>query len=119
MPIVGTWLGDDGALLRAALAGAPDGLVLVALGGGHVPPPVLAALQAAPSGMPVAATVRPERGALLRGTYGFEGAEQDLRATGVIDAARLSPPAARMLLLAGLGAGLAGDGLRAVFAAGT
>jgi L-asparaginase/Glu-tRNA(Gln) amidotransferase subunit D len=41
---------------------------------------------------------------LLRETYGFEGAEGDLRASGALPAASLSPQAARMVLLAGLGA---------------
>ena len=54
--------------------------------------------------MPVALTVRPERGGLLHETYGFEGAEGDLRASGALPAAALSPQAARMVLLAGLGA---------------
>lgn len=104
VPIVATWLGDDGALIRAALALPADALVLVALGAGHVAPAVLEAIGAAQ--VPVAATVRPERGAMLHDTYGFHGSERDLRAAGVIDAASLSPQAARMRLLAGLGAGL-------------
>ena len=110
VPIVPTWLGDDGALLRAALALQADALVLVALGAGHVAPAVLEALAAAT--VPVAATVRPERGALLHETYGFRGSERDLRAAGVIDAASLSPQAARVRLLAALGAGLAAGALR-------
>jgi L-asparaginase len=101
VPIVTTALGDDGASLRAVLAAGVDGLVLVALGAGHVPPRVLAAL---PRGVPVVACVRPERGAMLHATYGFEGAEGDLRAAGVIPAASVSPQAARMRLLAALGA---------------
>jgi L-asparaginase len=106
VPIVGTWLGDDGALLRAALGLEPDALVVVALGAGHVPPPFLHALREAPSELPIALTVRPERGSALHATYGFEGSERDVLAAGAIDAAALAPPAARMLLLAGLGAGL-------------
>ncbi len=106
VPIVPTWLGDDGALLRAALDLRPDGIVLVALGGGHLPPPVLAVTREAAAAVPVAACLRPERGAFLHGTYGFEGAEGDVRATGVLPAGALAAPAARMLLLAGLGAGL-------------
>lgn len=115
VPIVPVALGDDGVLLDAAFALEPDGVVLVALGAGHVPRPVLAALRRAP--VPVVATCRPERGSLLAGTYGFEGAEGDLRAAGVIPAGVLSPQAARIQLLAGLGAGLRGDALRALFAA--
>ena len=112
VPIVPTWLGDDGALVRTALALPADALVLVALGAGHVAPAVLEAVAAAD--VPVAATVRPERGALLHETYGFHGSERDLRAAGVLDAGWLSPQAARMRLLAGLGAGLAPEALRDV-----
>lgn len=122
VPIVGTWLGDGGELLRAALALDPDGLVLVALGAGHLPPPTLATLREARAGgsesLPVVLAVRPERGQLLRATYGFEGSERDVIATGVVDGAGLAPPAARMLLLAALGSGLRGDALRDVFAPG-
>ena len=98
VPIVPTWLGDDAAFMPQDV----DGLVLVALGAGHVSPAVLDAL---PRDVPVVACVRPERGALLHGTYGFRGAEGDLRAAGVIPAASASPQAARMRLLAALGAG--------------
>ncbi len=118
VPIVPTWLGDDGSLLRAALALAPDGLVIVALGAGHLPPPTLAALREASDELPIVAAVRPERGVFLRETYGFEGAERDVLDTGVVPAAHLSPAAARMLLLAGLGSGLVGDELAALFAVG-
>lgn len=113
VPIAGTWLGDDGALLRAALGTDPDGLVLTALGAGHLPPPVLAVLREAPAGVPVVLTVRPERGHLLRATYGFEGSERDVLATGAIEAGGLTAPGARMLLLAALGSGLRDDALRA------
>jgi L-asparaginase len=118
VPIVGTWLGDDGELLRAAFATRPDGLVLVALGAGHLSPPALAVLREAPEDLPVVLTVRPERGQLLRQTYGFEGSERDVLATGVVAAAGLAPPAARMLLLAALGEGRRDDALRTVFALG-
>ena len=104
VPIVSTWLGDDGALLRSAAADA-SAIVLVALGAGHIPPPVLAALREVASSIPVAVTVRPEDGAILRSTYGFEGSEADVRESGAIPCAALSPPAARMALIAALGAG--------------
>jgi L-asparaginase len=103
VPIVPTHLGDDGAALRAAVRDGADAIVFVALGAGHVAPPVLAALRDAAAAVPVALTVRPERGVLLHDTYGFEGAEGDLRASGALAAAGLSPQAARMVLLAGLG----------------
>jgi L-asparaginase len=113
VPIVPTYLGDDGAGLRAALRDGADAIVFVALGAGHVAPPVLAALRDAANALPVAITVRPERGALLHETYGFEGAERDVRASGALPAASLSPQAARMILLAWLGS----DAPRAALAA--
>ena len=105
VPIVATYLGDDGGGLRAAVRDGADAIVFVALGAGHVAPPVLAALGAAADAVPVALTVWPARGALLHATYGFEGAEADLRATAALPAASLSPRAARMILLAALGSG--------------
>jgi L-asparaginase len=114
VPIVATWLGDDGAGLRAAARDGADAIVFVALGAGHVAPPVLAALREVAAKLPVALCVRPSRGALLRDTYGFEGAEGDLRGSGALPAASLSAQAARMILLAGLGAGAGRAELRAV-----
>ena len=49
--------------------------------------------------------MRPERGSILRSTYAFEGAETDLRNTQMIPAGALSPAAARIKLMACLGAG--------------
>jgi L-asparaginase len=105
-------LGDDLALLDAPA----DGAVVAALGGGHLSPAALQRLGAAAQRMPVVLAVRPERGALLASTYGFEGAEGDLRATGAIPAAALSPQAARMKLLACLGCSLDRDGIARAFA---
>jgi L-asparaginase len=116
--IASTWLGDDGALLRAALGLRPDGLVLATLGGGHLSPHALAALREAPPGLPVVASVRPSSGAFLRSTYGYEGSEGDLLAAGVIPAGGIAASAARMLLLAGLGAGLDRPGLSRLFSVG-
>jgi len=114
--VVSAGLGDDGALLRAAVADGADGVVLVALGGGHLPPGVLDALESVAGGVPVVVTVRPERGTVLRSTYGFRGSERDLRATGALVAGRRSAASARIALIAGLGAGLGADGLAALFA---
>lgn len=103
--IVTPALGDDGALLRQAAASA-DGVVLVALGAGHVSPPVLSEVRAATERVPFLVTCRPDRSAMLVETYGFEGSEADLRASDVICVPFLAPPAARIALLCCLGAGL-------------
>ena len=105
VPIVPTFLGDDGAGLRAAVRDGADAVVFVALGAGHVAPAVLRALRDAAAALPVAVTLWPERGLLLHETYGFEGCEDDVRSSGALPAGSLSPRAARMILLAGLGAG--------------
>jgi L-asparaginase len=113
VPIVPTFLGDRGTGLLGALRDGAAGIVFVALGAGHVAPPVLRALRVAAAAVPVAIAVRPERGLLLRETYGFEGAEGDLRGSGALAAGSLSPQAARMILLAGL----CGDAPRAALEA--
>lgn len=103
-------LGDDGDVL-AELAASRDGVVLVALGAGHLSPGALRELETAVAQIPVVVTCRPERSSMLFDTYGFEGAERDLRASGAVCAPFLSPQAARMALLCCLGAGLDRDGI--------
>jgi L-asparaginase len=113
VPIVPTFLGDDGAGLRAALRDGADGIVFVAFGAGHVAPPVLQALRDAAAAVPVAVTLWPERGLLLHETYGFEGSEADVRSSGALAAGPLSPRAARMIVLAALGAGVTNASMQA------
>ncbi len=113
--VVSTGLGDDGAMLRHASRSA-DGVVLIALGAGHLPLGVMEELQAAAERVPVVITCRPERSSMLFSTYGFQGAERDLRASGAICAPFLSPAAARVALLCCLGAGLDRAGARAALA---
>jgi len=108
---VTTGLGDDGGLLRHA-AETGDGVVLVALGAGHLSQPVLRELRAAAERVPVLITCRPDRSSMLFSTYGFEGAERDLRASGAICVPFLSPAAARVALLCALGAGLDRAGMQ-------
>lgn len=103
--IVYPGMGDDGALLRVATETA-DGVVLVAFGAGHLSPGLLGELRAAVDRVPVIVTCRPERSAMLVETYGFEGSESDVRATGAVCAPFLSAQAARIALLCCLGAGL-------------
>jgi len=102
---VTTGIGDDGAILAHA-AQTHDGLVLVALGAGHLSQPVLQELRSAAERLPVLITCRPDRSSMLFSTYGFEGAERDLRASGAICVPFLSPAAARVALLCALGADL-------------
>jgi L-asparaginase/Glu-tRNA(Gln) amidotransferase subunit D len=54
---------------------------------------------------------------MLFSTYGFDGAEGDVRASGAICVPFLSAPAARMALLCCLGAGLSRSETAAALAA--
>ncbi len=69
-------------------------------------------LRDAAARVPVLVTCRPERSSMLFDTYGFEGAEGDVRASGAVCVPFLSPHAARIALLCCLGAGLDRDGDR-------
>jgi L-asparaginase len=112
--VVTTGLGDGGETLKRSL-GFADGVVLVALGAGHVPPPLLTALRDAE--IPVLVTTRVDRSSMLFATYGFEGSEADVRETGAVCVPFLSASAARIALLCCLGAGLDRDGVAAALAA--
>jgi L-asparaginase len=105
VPIVTAALGDQGELLRAASPEA-DGIVVVALGAGHLPARMLPALSEAVARLPVLVTCRVQRASMLFDTYGFEGAERDLRASGAVCVPFLSAAAARIALLCCVGSGL-------------
>ena len=109
-------LGSDGRLVELAVEAGVDGLVAVVLGAGHTPPALFAALERAASRIPVVATVRPERGAILHDTYAFTGSERELRDGRMIPAGALSPGAARIKLLACLGAGYGQGAIALAFA---
>lgn len=115
VPILSAALGEDGSLLRAA-GQAADGLVVEAFGAGHLTPGMLHALRDTIAQVPVVVTVAPERGSMMHATYGFEGSERDVRASGAVCAPFLSARAARIALLCCLGAGLDRNGIAAALA---
>jgi len=116
VPVVPTASGDDGTFARAILDTEPDGAIIGTLGAGHLAPAVMELWAEAAKRIPVVAYCRPERGVILNGTYGYAGSEQDLRVSDIMPAGFLSPQAARMKLLACLGAGLDREAIAARFA---
>jgi len=117
VPIVTAAAGIDSRPIDAALAEGVAALVVVALGAGHLPTPMLPALdRALAGGLPVAVCARTHLGGTLTRTYGFEGSESDLARRGAILAGAASPLKARIRLVTGLALGA--DPARAVKAAG-
>lgn len=91
-------LGDDGRLLPKLEEEGYAGLVVEAMGGGHVPSVMAGTLEELASKMPVVLASRTGGGEVLRSTYGFVGSEIDLLDRGLIYASHLDGRKARLLL---------------------
>lgn len=96
---------DDGALLSHCANGRYDGIVVAALGAGHLPKLASARAIEAAAGMPVILASRTGAGDVFSATYDFEGSERHLLASGLISAGSLAPRKARVLLTMLLRAG--------------
>jgi len=114
--IVKASLGDDDALIRALPNLGYQGVVVEAMGAGHVPEPLAAALATLAQTMPVVLSTRVHAGPIFCRTYHFPGSEMDLIARGLIPAGWLSPHKARLLLGCALGSAMRHDHIRAAFA---
>ncbi|MGH2379790.1 MAG: asparaginase [Candidatus Limnocylindria bacterium] len=97
-------LGDHGELLHG-LADRIDGMVVAAMGVGHVPERLVATLEDLASRIPIVLASRTGAGAVATSTYGFPGSESDLIKRGLIPAGFLDPLKSRLLLYAALAAG--------------
>jgi L-asparaginase len=113
--VVPALLGDTGRQLEAIADAGFDGLVLAAMGAGHVPALLVAPLADAVTRMPVAATTRTGSGRLLHETYGFPGSERDLHRIGLLDGGALTAVKARVLLTFALWSERDRDGAEARF----
>lgn len=90
-------LGDDATLLRKAVE-VYDGVVVEALGGGHVPTWWAQLLIDSARQKPIVLASRTGAGPLLRCTYGFSGSERHLLDGGLVSAGSLDGLKARILL---------------------
>lgn len=92
-----TYLGDDGALLRAVADQGFDAVVVGAFGVGHVSAPLAEVVGDVVTRMPVVVASRTGAGSTARSTYGFTGSETDLVRRGAYLAGWLDPRKARVL----------------------
>jgi L-asparaginase len=100
--IVATYAGVDGTLLSAAMNAGAKGIVVQALGWGHVNIPIYNGIKEAISrGIPVVISTRVHNGRVASG-YGFPGGGQTLKNAGAIFADNLSPQKARIVLMLAL-----------------
>lgn len=108
-------VGDDGRLLSAMRELGCDGLVVEALGAGHVPPAMVEALGELAKLIPVVLCSRTGSGPVLAQTYGFPGSEKDLLGRGLLSGSYLDGPKARIALTLALRAGAGEKGVRRLF----
>jgi len=118
-PVALFWLSlDEPGRIIEALIDAPDrlgyrGVVLGAMGGGHLPERVTGTARRMAGLLPTVVSPRAGGGPMLRHTYGGASSEIALREAGLIWGGRLHPLKARVLLetclRAGLGRAAIGD----------
>lgn len=90
--------GDDGRLLPEIERLGYEGLVVEAMGGGHLPASMVGTLEGLAGRMPVVLASRIGAGQVLTRTYSFPGSETDLLGRGLIPAGLLDGLKARILL---------------------
>jgi L-asparaginase len=108
-------LGDDGRLLPGLVELGYRGLVIEAMGVGHVPAAMVSELEKLAKVFPVVLSSRVASGSVFSNTYGFAGSEIDLLGRGLMGAGSLGGLKARLLLSLLLGVGLEGRELRGEF----
>jgi len=115
VPLAACATGMDGAVLDWHREQGAQGLVLEGFGAGNVPPGLVPAIERClAAGLPVVLATRCIEGGVWP-LYAYPGGGADLAARGVLLSGRLGAPRARLLLMALLGCGLAGDELRRAF----
>ena len=113
--IVTASLGEGPELVESVAASGYAGLVVQALGAGHLPATWVEPLARMAADMPVVLATRVARGPVLEATYAFPGSETDLLSRGLLSAGYLTPAKARVLLSFALGGGLERERIAALF----
>lgn len=108
-------LGDDGRMLADVVSLGYAGLVIEALGAGHVPSWMAGPLKDLAATIPVVLASRTGAGGVLSATYGFSGSESDLLSSDVVSAGLLDGRKARVFLSLWLGAGNESSAARSAF----
>lgn len=115
VPLLKSYAGMDGTLIRCARSAGAAGLVIEAFGAGNVTPEVFHELRdAVDAGLPVVLVSRCPVGRIEH-IYAYEGAGKHLHEAGVIFADYLNGQKARIKLLCTLGAGRSIDEIRRSF----
>ena len=109
-------LGDDGRLLEALPALGYRGVVIEAMGAGHLPANLADVVSRLGAAMPVVLASRVTAGPVFQRTYGFPGSEMDLIARGALPGGYLSGGKACLLLRLLLASGMTPDQLKAAVA---
>lgn len=98
--LIESCMSDNGDLIKAAVDMGYDGIVISAFGVGHISSSMMDELEHHLPSLPVVIASRTGSGTTVKNTYGFRGAEIDLRAKGAIMSGWLCPRKSRLLLLA-------------------
>ena len=107
--------GDDGRLLGEVGRLGYEGLVVEAMGGGHLPASMVGTVEQLAARMPAVLASRTGAGEVLTRTYGFPGSETDLLGRGLIPAGPLDGLKARILLSLLLRSGASRERIAEVF----
>ncbi|HEX2895690.1 MAG TPA: hypothetical protein VHO29_16930 [Marmoricola sp.] len=114
VPVFAPGLGEGPHVLES-IAPAVDGLVVMGMGGGHVPSSAVEPLSRIAERVPVVLASRAYGSALSR-TYRSAGSEGDLLGRGLLPAGLLGAWQSRILLLVGLACDYDREELAAAFA---
>ena len=97
VPIIKPCIGESPYMAEMLLEHDIDGLIIEAVGAGHIPHSWIEPIEKLARKVPVVLASRAQ-GRVLLNTYGYEGAEIDLIKRGLITAGFLNPLKARVLL---------------------